>query len=126
MKITPVIFSALLIVGSCIAGDTPDAIKKLSKIPLPKHSYGLRHWENPELLVTAKGVLISGTKKWISYDDVLQALAELPSTAWPYGRVIAMSAFPGLSGIPDSPNITKRIEALLKSANIEIVYEPSA
>ena len=86
----------------------------------------MRHWQNPELLITSQGVLISGTKKWILYDDVLQALAELPASAWPYGRIVALNAFPGLSGFPGSLDIAKRIEALLKSAKIEIMYAPSA
>ncbi len=72
-----------------------------------------------------KGIYVNDSEP-VPIERLLNVLAELPETAWPYGRVVALSGFVGLRGFSGSEKITKRVETLLKSANIEVVHENSA
>jgi hypothetical protein len=54
-----------------------------------------RHWSNPYLVIRpeAVGLLTSITaneEQILKPDEVLNALARLPASAWPYGRAVAI------------------------------------
>jgi hypothetical protein len=54
-----------------------------------------RHWSNPYLVIRpeAVGLLTSITaneEQILKPEDVLNALARLPASAWPYGRAVAI------------------------------------
>jgi hypothetical protein len=53
-----------------------------------------KDWKNPYLIVREDGIglldLSNNEIRILKTDDVSSALAELPSTAWPYGRVVAV------------------------------------
>ena len=55
----------------------------------------LNKWENPYLIVRADGVgLLDVANNEIhifNADEVPDALAKLPTTAWPYGRIVAIA-----------------------------------
>jgi hypothetical protein len=51
-------------------------------------------WQNPYLMIRRDGVglLDAGNNEWhlIKPEDLPKALAQLPPSAWPYGRVVAV------------------------------------
>ena len=53
----------------------------------------MRNWRNPYLIVRADGVALLDTADSaeiiLKPDDLLPALAKLPASNWPYGRVVA-------------------------------------
>jgi len=119
----------LLIGALSIASGEPStsAIDTLAHIPIEKQAHSLNRWKNPNLrLVDQRGIYINDSPHPVPIEHLLETLAALPRSAWPYGRVVALSAFPGLSGFPGSNKITARVTAILESANINIVSGLSA
>jgi hypothetical protein len=56
---------------------------------------GAKHWSNPYLVIRADRVgLLSGVaaseEVMLKPEEVLNALAQLPPSAWPYGRAVAI------------------------------------
>jgi hypothetical protein len=78
----------------------PDASTLLQNIAAPDpEKYPTRqenkHWSNPYLVIRADAIgLLSGTaaneEQMLKPEEVLPALAHLPASAWPYGRVVAI------------------------------------
>jgi hypothetical protein len=78
----------------------PDAATLLQSVPAAdsaKYSSPQlsKHWSNPYLVIRpdAVGMLTSVTaneEQILKPEEVLSALARLPASAWPYGRVVAI------------------------------------
>ena len=53
----------------------------------------MKAWRNPYLIVRTDGVVLydsaDSAEILLKTDDLLAALAKLPATNWPYGRVVA-------------------------------------
>jgi hypothetical protein len=53
-----------------------------------------RNWRNPYLVIRNDGVglldVSNNEEHLIKLEDLTQALAQLPASAWPYGRVVAV------------------------------------
>ena len=51
-------------------------------------------WENPYLIVRKDGIALldlrNNEERLLRPDEVLDSLAKLPSSAWPFGRVVAV------------------------------------
>ena len=63
-----------------------------SKYPSPKES---RHWGNPYLVIRPDGIgllssVAANEEQILKSEQVLNALAQLPASAWPYGRAVAI------------------------------------
>jgi hypothetical protein len=63
-----------------------------AKYPSPKES---KHWGNPYLVIRpdAVGLLASvaaNEEQILKPEEMLNALAQLPASAWPYGRAVAI------------------------------------
>jgi len=79
---------------------TPDASALLQNIATPNpEKYPTqqenKHWGNPYLVIRADKIgLLSGAaeneEQMLKPEEVLSALAHLPASAWPYGRVVAI------------------------------------
>jgi hypothetical protein len=79
---------------------TPGAAALLQKIPASDsvHDASLReakNWPNPYLVIRADRIgLLTGVtaneERILKPDEVLDALAQLPPSAWPHGRVVAV------------------------------------
>jgi len=78
----------------------PDAATQLltitsadpAKYTTPKES---KHWSNPYLIIRHDEVRLlnaaaANEEQVLKAEGVLQALAQLPQSAWPYGRVVAI------------------------------------
>jgi hypothetical protein len=63
-----------------------------AKYPSPRES---QHWSNPYLVIRADGVglltsVTANEEQILKPEEVLNALARLPASAWPYGRAVAI------------------------------------
>ena len=83
------------------SGSTVSAQEKLLSIPVPdpsKYSVqrDLREWQNPRLIVRQDGIgfvdLSNHEIHIVQPDQVPAQLASLPPSAWPYGRVVLVTA----------------------------------
>jgi hypothetical protein len=91
-------------------------------------------WENPYLVIRPDGIaviakgIVSG-RKTVSSADLEQTLIELPLTAWPYGRVVAVQDISIFSGArSDDELIAKNREAalsILKRLRVEVERWPA-
>jgi hypothetical protein len=78
----------------------PDAATLLQSIPpadSTKYSSTKQtgHWSNPYLVIRPDGVglltsVAANEEQILKTEEVLNALAHLPASAWPYGRVVAI------------------------------------
>jgi len=95
--------AALAILGGCSrqsAATAPDAATLLQSIPaadMAKYPLlrGAKQWSNPYLVIGPDKVgLLSGVaaseEVMLKPEEVLNALAQLPASAWPYGRAVAV------------------------------------
>ena len=107
--------------------DNKWAIGKLLEIPAPKNPIPDpdRKWRNPVILLDSYGIHVNGSQ--ISIEDLLNTLAGIPRSGWPNGRVIELIPYPGLSSDLSPGRFTKaEVLILLKSADIEVVYNMSS
>jgi hypothetical protein len=68
------------------------AVADPAKYPSPQE---VKHWSNPYLVIRPDGVglltsVTANEEQILKPDEVLSALARFPSSAWPYGRVVAI------------------------------------
>ena len=94
-----------------------------------------KDWANPYLVIRRDGIEIiskglpSG-RRTVSSADLRRTLIELPTTAWPYGRVVAMQDI-GLhpADLSDGPAITVNRNltlAILTTLDVTVEGWPSA
>lgn len=89
--------------GSKSSGSVPSQVDPLLRIEaLPPADAqkvsgvrDMKNWKNPYLIVRVDGVGLldpaNSEQKILTPDQLLAALGELPSSAWPYGRVVAVA-----------------------------------
>ncbi|MGO9649250.1 MAG: hypothetical protein ACLPOO_14490 [Terriglobales bacterium] len=55
----------------------------------------MKNWKNPYLIVRVDGVGLldsaNNEQRILTTDQLLAALADLPTSAWPYGRIVAVT-----------------------------------
>jgi len=129
------------------ARPVPDAFAVLQNIPAadPAKYANLRekkNWQNPYLVVRADGVgLLTGVaanqEQMLKPAELLDTLARLPSSAWPYGRVAAIlvqetqgSSEQGLEPNSEQQKVALRrnrgtVAGELERAHVEIVWMPT-
>jgi hypothetical protein len=137
------IAAAVAVLVSCSAAPkTPDptalATARILAIPepTPEKYRGLIHmkgWRNPYLIVRADGVGLldpdDHLERILKPAELTQALGNLPASAWPYGRVVAVTE----NGVKASADDDVRIRAnraivagTLESMHVLINWIPSA
>jgi hypothetical protein len=115
---------------------SPEA--RLQQIPPadPQKYAGLRDmkaWRNPYLIIRIDGVGLfdpaNNEQHLLKPDELSNALAALPATAWPYGRVVAVAENPP-TGSEDQKVVIRRnkgiVAGTLESMHILINWVPSA
>jgi hypothetical protein len=79
---------------------SPDPVQLLQAVPAAdpgqyEHVADMRKWHNPYLLLRTDGVALLDTADSAEIElkpnEMLAVLSHLPATAWPYGRVVAIS-----------------------------------
>jgi hypothetical protein len=110
--------------------------KLLAQLPAVSNEYkkiqDMQYWRNPYLVVLRDGVELraggNGKRPKLAIADLAHALAELPPSAWPYGRVIGVQDQGLISG-DDWKYIQqnhKRVDVLLRCLGLEANWVPSA
>ena len=93
----------------------------------------VKTWRNPYLMVRKDGIwlmdLDNNEEHLLKSDQVLDALAALPASAWPYGRVVAVQEI-GSVGSDEDRIALRRNRAILagtlESSKILINWLPSS
>jgi|SRR5450755_1278122 hypothetical protein len=137
------IAAAVAVLVSCSAAPkTPDptalATARILAIPepTPEKYRGLirmKGWRNPYLIIRADGVGLldpdDHLERILKPAELTQALGNLPPSAWPYGRVVAVTE----NGVKASPNDDVKIRTnraivagTLESMHVLINWIPSA
>ncbi|HKS72803.1 MAG TPA: hypothetical protein VJQ82_06360 [Terriglobales bacterium] len=137
---------AILTLGlvACSAHNTPDpasqeatAAARIEKIPAADpakyhRANGVKSWRNPYLIVKPEGVALldvaNNEEHIMKPAELTQKLAQLPDSAWPYGRVVAVTENP-VSSDHDKVEIRKNkaiVAGTLESMHVEINWIPSA
>ena len=139
------IAAAVVALASCSAPKTPDpaalearaAARILAIPPAAPEEYramtDMKGWRNPYLILRADGVALldpdNHLERILKPRELTQALGNLPPSAWPYGRVVAVTEN-GLRGSTDDSVKIRQNRALvagtLESMHVLIHWIPSA
>ena len=131
-----------IIVGACSspqnAPRTPDPEAVLQALPhaVPaqyERIQDMKKWRNPYLIVRADGVALydsaDSAEILLKTDEVLPALARLPASNWPYGRVVAAAEIGARASEQEGIAIRRNkgiVGGLLEGAHVAIKWVPSA
>ncbi len=124
--------------GSDQAALEADASTRIQAIPAadPEKYRDVREsktWRNPYLIVKPDGVALldagNHEERYLNPDELTRVLAQLPPSAWPYGRVVAVTESGVLSSEDDKARIRKNraiVAGTLESMHVLIHWIPSA
>jgi len=94
--------------------------------------HDMKNWRNPYLIVRPDGVALldaaDNAEIRLKPAELLPALAALPASNWPYGRVVAATVNPGASE-QDQVEIRRNrgiVGGMLEGAHVAIKWVPSA
>ncbi len=94
-----------------------------------------KHWSNPYLVIRPESVgLLTGVEaneeQILKPEEVLKTLAQLPASAWPYGRAVAVMVDAKPASSEQDKIALRRNRGLvageLQSANVAIHWIPSS
>ena len=117
------------------AAMSPEA--RIQQIPTadPQRYAGMRDmkaWRNPYLIVRADGVglleVSNNEQQIVDPDKLSEALAKLPASAWPYGRVVAIQEIGAAGSDEDKAKLRKNralVAGALESMQVLIDWVPS-
>jgi hypothetical protein len=122
------------------AEPAPDAVSRLqavapadpAKFPVLRES---KHWSNPYLVVRPQTVglltdIAANEEQIVKPEEVLQVLAQLPASAWPYGRAVAILVDAKPSSSEQDKIALRRNRGIvageLQSAHVAINWIPSS
>jgi hypothetical protein len=93
----------------------------------------MKKWRNPYLIVRPDGVALFDTADSaeiiLKPAEVLPALANLPASNWPYGRVVAATENSGRASEQDGVAIRRNkgiVGGMLEGAHVAVKWVPSA
>jgi hypothetical protein len=136
-----VLLVSALIVGCSsqeAAAPTPDPSATLQAIPAADPAQidrirDMKTWRNPYLIVRTDGVALldaaDNAEIRLKPAELLPALAALPATDWPYGRVVAAAENGTKTSEQDGVAIRRNkgiVGGILQGAHIAIKWVPSA
>jgi hypothetical protein len=114
---------------------SPEA--RIQQIPPadPQKYIGMRDmkaWRNPYLIVKVGGVglldVSNSEQQIVDPDKLSDALAKLPASAWPYGRVVAIQEISAATSEEDKAKLRKNralVAGALESMQVLINWVPS-
>ncbi|HXM60338.1 MAG TPA: hypothetical protein VN950_05745 [Terriglobales bacterium] len=93
----------------------------------------MKAWRNPYLIVRLDGVglldVSNNEQQIVDPDKLPEALAKLPASAWPYGRVVAIQEISANASDQDHATLRKNralVAGSLESLHVEINWVPSS
>ena len=93
----------------------------------------MKAWKNPYLIVRTDGVALldpaDNAEIHLKPDELLPALAKLPASNWPYGRVVAAAENSTRSSEQDAVAIRRNkgiVGGMLEGAHVAVKWVPSA
>jgi len=93
----------------------------------------MKNWRNPYLIVRPDGIALfdvaDSAEIILKPDELLPALAKLPASNWPYGRVVAAAESSGATSEQDRIGIRRNkgiLGGILENAHITVNWVPSA
>ena len=104
----------------------------LAQLPAPDSAMiasirDIQLWRNPQLIVKPDGVEVF-FRSTVPAADILSRLSSLPTDAWPYGRVVALTE-QSIRSKGDGPKIQRNLRKvleMLKEGKIRVERFPSA
>ena len=120
------------------ASQTPDPAAVLRALPEADPTQydriqDMKKWRNPYLIVRADGVALydsaDSAEIILKTDEVLPALAHLPASNWPYGRVVAAAEIGVRASEHEGVAIRRNkgiVGGLLEGAHVEVKWVPPA
>jgi len=87
----------------------------------------MKNWKNPYLIVRVDGIalldLADNEQQILTADKVVDALGALPTSAWPYGRVVAVAENP--TGSEADKALVRKNRAVLAGAleNLHVIIK---
>jgi hypothetical protein len=138
--------AAVAVLVSCSATPkTPDpasleatATARILAIPaaIPEKYRGkidMKGWRNPYLIIRTDGVALldpdNHEERTLKAEELTRALGDLPASAWPYGRVVAVTENGVKGSADDNVKIRKNraiVAGTLESMHVLINWVPSA
>jgi hypothetical protein len=114
----------------------PDPAAVLQSLPVAdpgKYEHiEMPRWRNPYLILRADGVALldpgDNAEIQLKPNEMLSALADLPASAWPYGRVVAIAPNPVTRSEQEGVSIRRNkgiVGGILESAHVAINWAPS-
>ena len=128
-----------LAVASCspqTPATAPDPITVLQAIPTAdaaqyERVQDMKKWRNPYLIVNGDGIVLYDSTDNMEMhthpNDLIQALAELPASGWPYGRVVAAAENGMRASEQDGIAIRRNkgiVGGLLQGAQVAVRWVP--
>ena len=116
----------------------PDPAAVLQAVPPAdpekyRQIHDMKSWRNPYLIVRADGVVLfdvaDSAEIKLKPDDVLPALAQLPASNWPYGRVVAATENAAKATEQDAVAIRRNrgiLGGILNGAHIAVEWVPGS
>ena len=142
MSLRPLPVLILLVLAGCTQQPEPQAPAPqalLQAIPTAdsakyQHIRDMKNWQNPYLIVRTDGVALfdvaDNAEIILKPDELLPALAKLPASNWPYGRVVAAAEASGKKVSEQDKVAIRRnkgiVGGLLQGAHIAVDWVPSA
>ncbi len=95
--------------------------------------HDMKTWRNPYLIVRPEGVVLldvaDNAEIQLKPAELLPALAALPASYWPYGRVVAAAENSAKSSAQDSVAIRRNkgiVGGILQGAHVAVKWVPSS
>ena len=134
------VFSVIVVACSSSqnGAKTPDPAAVLLALPQADPAQydriqDMKKWRNPYLIVRADGVALydsaDSAEILLKTDEVLPALAHLPASNWPYGRVVAAAEIGERVSEQEGIAIRRNkgiVGGMLEGAHVAIKWVPSA
>jgi len=93
----------------------------------------MKAWRNPYLIIRLDGVglldVSNNEQQIVDPDKLPEALAKLPASAWPYGRVVAIQEIGANASDQDHATLRKNralVAGSLESMKVDINWVPSS
>ena len=140
-RLTSILVVSLFLVACSSREKTaqePDPVALLRAIPPDdpgkyQRIRDMKNWRNPYLVIRTDGAglldLADNAEIVLKPDEVLPALAHLPVSAWPYGRVVAVAESGSRNSEQDSVTIRRNkgiVGGILQGAHVAVRWVPSA